>query len=85
LSLDIEFTDRANKQLANLRAADRIRILDRLRAYGEEPERRRHDVRPLIGTEGLWRLRMGDWRVIFERAETSVLVLRVLHRREAYR
>ena len=84
MSLNIEFTDRANKQLANLRADDRNRILDRLRAFGEEPDRR-HDVRPLIGTEGLWRLRMGDWRVIFERAETSVLVLRVLHRREAYR
>ena len=45
------------------------------------------DVVKLAGQVGLYRLRVGDWRVIFtfeERGQT-VLVQRVLNRRDAYR
>ncbi len=45
------------------------------------------DVVKLRGYEGEWRLRVGDWRVrfTFERETHTIRVLRVLHRREAYR
>lgn len=45
------------------------------------------DVRKLEGAQGLYRLRVGDFRVIFE-FETNQLVIVVLHvrnRRDAYR
>jgi len=42
------------------------------------------DVRPLTGEPGLFRLRHGDWRAIFELRE-GVLVLLIAHRREVYR
>jgi mRNA interferase RelE/StbE len=44
------------------------------------------DVRKLAGREAEWRLRVGDYRVLFERdAERHVIVvLRVRHRQEAY-
>ena len=37
--------------------------------------------------EGLWRVREGDYRIIYElrQQEVTVLVLRVAHRKEAYR
>ena len=34
---------------------------------------------------GLFRLRVGEYRVIYARADTGYLVLRIAHRREAYR
>ncbi len=36
---------------------------------------------------GLWRVREGDYRIIYElrQSEVTILVLRVAHRREAYR
>ena len=35
--------------------------------------------------QGLWRLRVGDYRVIYVRTDEGFLVLRIAHRREAYR
>jgi mRNA interferase RelE/StbE len=45
------------------------------------------DVVKLAGQVGLYRLRVGDWRVIFayEDGGLVVLALRVLNRRDAYR
>ena len=45
------------------------------------------DVVKLTGQGGLYRLRVGDWRVIFayEDGGLVVLALRVLNRRDAYR
>ncbi len=34
---------------------------------------------------GLFKLRVGDYRVIYARTENGYLVLRIAHRREAYR
>ncbi len=49
----------------------------------------RGDVTKLKGTTDEYRLRVGDWRVRFthSRAEkdATLVVFRVLHRREAYR
>ena len=45
------------------------------------------DVRKLAGTAGEYRLRVGDWRVLFtfEDNGQTLLVSRVLNRRDAYR
>jgi mRNA interferase RelE/StbE len=45
------------------------------------------DVRKLAGGSGEYRLRVGDWRVLFafEDAGQTLLILRVLNRRDAYR
>ncbi|MBM4404895.1 MAG: type II toxin-antitoxin system RelE/ParE family toxin [Chloroflexi bacterium] len=45
------------------------------------------DVKLLHGRERISRLRVGDWRVFFvlDSQSETLTVLRVLHRREAYR
>ena len=45
------------------------------------------DVRKLEGAAGEYRLRVGDWRVLFtfEDSGQTLLVSRVLNRRDAYR
>jgi mRNA interferase RelE/StbE len=41
---------------------------------------------PLSGPfDGLYKLRVGDYRVIYALSEASVAILRVAHRREVYR
>jgi len=41
---------------------------------------------PLRGEfQGLWRLRVGDYRIIYVRTDEGFLVLRIAHRREVYR
>jgi mRNA interferase RelE/StbE len=45
----------------------------------------RGDIRKLEGASGGWRLRVGDWRVIFTRDGGALRVLAVANRRDAYR
>ena len=77
------FTRSAEKDLRRLDPPIRKRVLgglDRLLA-----EDRSLDVRRLTGSEH-FRLRVGDWRVIFDydRETNTVLVRRVLPRGRAY-
>jgi len=41
----------------------------------------------LRGRENRWRIRVGDYRIIYEIDESKslVIILRIKHRREAYR
>jgi len=55
------------------------RVVDVLRKYDKT---RRGDVKPL---KGKYRLRVGSYRVLFSREGSTVIVERILHRRDAYR
>ena len=59
------------------------RILDRLARLETNP--RPPDVKKLKGRDG-WRIRIGDYRVIYEIHDPAlqVLVIKVGHRREVY-
>ena len=76
------YSNRAEKDLQNLPIEDRRRVanaVDRFATGGGG------DIRALGGPlRGQYRLRVGPWRVVFRR-EDDILVLRVLHRRDAYR
>lgn len=69
-----------------LRALDRqtaIRILHALTEYGDSGT---GDVKMLTGHwQGHFRLRVGDYRVIFTIAKDEITVIRVRHRSESYR
>ena len=71
---------------AELRAIDRetaIRILHVLTEYSESG---RGDIKALTGAfEGYFRIRIGDYRVIFSIEANSITVIRVRHRSEIYR
>jgi mRNA interferase RelE/StbE len=69
------------KSLRRLGQRDRERIRA---AIGALPD---GDVRRLRGPERLWRLRVGEWRVIFGRRDTErvIDVLAVRARGRAYR
>ena len=75
---------RAQKQIARLPATTQDRIEDVLRALANDP--RPQDSRKLRGREGL-RLRVGDYRVIYEVDDDRqmVTVFQVGHRRDVYR
>lgn len=75
------------RALRDLRRLDRQvadRVLVAIERYAETAQ---GDVRVLTGvTPPTWRLRVGDWRVLFEYQDADVLhVLRVQPRGRAYR
>lgn len=80
----IEYTRRAQRDLRRLDRPVAKRILEALqRLAGENAG----DVRPLAGSPGQYRLRVGDWRVGFtrDREVRTLTVLWVLPRGRAYR
>lgn len=81
----LEITEPAEKDLADLDKKIQRRIkaaLDRLLSYPQAV-----DLRKIQGSPNIWRLRVGDLRVILrpDWEEGVLYVLRVRHRREAYR
>jgi mRNA-degrading endonuclease RelE of RelBE toxin-antitoxin system len=73
----------ALRDLARRDFAQARRIQQRMTAYAETGQ---GDVRKLQGPGNRWRLRVGDWRVIFVFAPPgSITVLAVALRRDAYR
>jgi mRNA interferase RelE/StbE len=83
----VEFDRNAARELRKLGEPARRTILRYLReriATADDPRRL---GKPLAGEfAGLWRYRIGDYRLIvtFEDDRLIVLVLRVAHRREVY-
>jgi mRNA interferase RelE/StbE len=74
----------AAKALRRIRKEDRIRLIEAIDRLRDEPA-----AGGVLKGEfrGLRRLRVGDYRVIYEviEGELVVLVIRVGHRREVYR
>ncbi len=84
MSLRIVWARRAEKDRDGVDRADRARVLDSIERYADTGA---GDVKRLQGSEEEHRLRVGDYRVRFAVDPTSgtLTILRVLHRREAYR
>jgi mRNA interferase RelE/StbE len=61
------------------------RIIRKLGALEENP--RPFGVEKLGGSENLYRVRVGDWRIVYAilDRELVVIVIRIGHRREVYR
>ncbi len=64
------------------KAAERISAA--LKKLGDDPDRRDLDIRPLKAQHG-FRLRVGAWRVLFERRGDAVTVHAIRPRGRAYR
>ena len=81
----VVFARSARKELQVLDRAVANRILKRIEALTLEP--RPSGCKKLEGTDNLWRIRIGDWRVVYSVDDTRSLVevSVIRHRREAYR
>jgi mRNA interferase RelE/StbE len=80
----VEVATRARRDLERLAPSILERIYPILTALGTEP--RASGSQKLVGLEA-YRIRVGDHRVIYEIDDVArlVVVIRVRHRREAYR
>ena len=74
----------AAKELEAIPLGDRRRTAARIAALAENP--RPPDSRKLAGRDG-YRVRQGDWRVLYQIDDAAKVVdiVKIAHRREAYR
>ena len=71
---EIAYSRTAQKALSRMPRNWAERIMEKIRAYAEDPESQANNITGLKGSDGLSRLRVGDWRIIMR----CGVVLRVL-------
>ena len=81
------FTAAAQRQLRAIDRTAAMRILTALTALGDDPFREDADIKKLAGPSGLYRLRVGNYRVAYQVKddELVILVVKVGDRRDVYR
>ncbi len=81
----IEFAPSANRQFRNLPRDVQSRLKIKIDALTDNPRPRRAEK--LQGEEDLFRIRIGDYRVIYQVQDKVLLILvvKIGHRREIYR
>ena len=82
MKYQVELRPRAEKDLRNLQRQEQERIVQKLRLATDDLH---GDIKRLVQFQPSYRLRVGDYRVLFEVESDKIVVYRILHRREAYR
>lgn len=81
MQYQIEFKPKAIKDLQKIPVNDRERIINKIEAMQDDLQ---GDVKRLTNFTPEYRLRVGDYRVLFEVEEQTIIVYRVKHRSKAY-
>lgn len=84
-SYSVEVKPPARKEMESLPDNMLARVLRKLEALRDVP--RPAGCKKLKGYKDLWRVRVGDWRVVYiiDDSARLVSVTRIAHRREVYR
>ncbi len=84
MSYRVDFTSAAARQMRKLPRATRHRLVEAVTALERDP--RPPGALKLAGERTAWRIRVGDYRVIYDvyDRELTVTVVRAARRREAY-
>ncbi|MFO7992414.1 MAG: type II toxin-antitoxin system RelE/ParE family toxin [Thermoplasmata archaeon] len=78
--MTVLWSPQSRKELSKLSKEERDRIIDKVVEFEEKS---RGDIKKIA--EGLWRLRVGNYRIYYHQKEVKIYVLRVIHRSVAYR
>jgi mRNA interferase RelE/StbE len=82
MKYDIRFKPKAVKDIEGLPSRIQGRVLARIE---EMSDNLKGDIKRLTNLTPEYRLRIGDYRVLFEVEKETIIIYRVRHRREAYR
>lgn len=85
MSYQIEFTKNAKKQFKKLPSDVQERVAVKINELAIEPRPNR--AKKLQGNDSLYRIRVGDYRIVYEIKDNILLitVVRVKHRSEVYK
>ena len=85
MSYRLEFKPTARKSLAKIPTVHADRIRKALDLLGENPLPPGN--RKIVGSEAKYRIRIGDYRVIYEIKDNQlvIFIIRIAHRKDIYR
>ncbi|WP_457595110.1 type II toxin-antitoxin system RelE family toxin [Hydrogenimonas sp.] len=84
----IVYEKSAIKDLVGVEKPFRLLIKEKIEILAKDPNRLKNRIKALKGKEykGLYRLRVGDYRVVYQRKDDVliILIVRIGHRKEVY-
>ena len=86
MAFQVEFKKSAEKEFARLPKDVIRRFVEAIERLSENPIRARSgvDIKRLHGTKTAWRLRIGDFRGIYEVVDGRLIFTRFAHRSKIY-
>lgn len=83
----IEFSKKAAKIYYRLPNELRVKISSKIKLLTKEPYAKNNNIKPLIDLKNHYRLRVGDWRIIYEiiSKKVTIYVIKIGHRKEVYK
>jgi mRNA interferase RelE/StbE len=84
ISYDVQIKPSARKELESLPNSLLARVIRKIESLAKDP--RPAGCKKLKGYKDQWRIRIGDWRVVYiiDDAARLASVTRIAHRREVY-
>ncbi|RPI64088.1 MAG: type II toxin-antitoxin system RelE/ParE family toxin [Planctomycetaceae bacterium] len=81
----LEIKESARKQIIRLAKPDQRRVMAAIADLAETP--RPDGVRKIVGADNAYRIRVGDYRIVYEIHDRvlTVYIVRVGHRKDVYR
>ena len=83
----VEFTKSSRKEFERLPAKLRLKIAEALRVLSQNPYSELLKIKKLKGADALYRIRLGDYRVVYNIRDERlvVIVIKIGHRGQVYR
>ena len=80
--MDVIFKEKAEKVLKDLDKIIAYKILEKVDLYSAGHN---VDVKKLVNHQPRYRLRVGDYRVLFDIENNTMIIKAIVHRKDAYR
>lgn len=80
---DVIISDNAKKDLRKLDHASAKRILLKIEDFSKNPSQ--FEIKKLKSSDDLYRIRAGNFRIIFEYLDKDIVILKIGHRKNIYK
>lgn len=82
MSFEISWDENALRDLEKIEVLLRKRIIKKIEQFAESESF--HEIKKIHGAEKVYRLRVGDYRILFEIVQDEIIILKIGHRKNIY-
>lgn len=81
--MKVILSPRAEKQLKRLPKLDQIAVAKKIRLIRDSPKISKEEK--LIGLKDIFRVRVGDYRIVYKKTSREICIILIRHRKDVYR
>ncbi len=81
--MKVLLSSRAEHELKKISKTDQIIIIHNIRSFNTEDFRQKEER--LVGYKNVYRIRVGDYRIVYRRLKDEIFITLIAHRKDVYR